>query len=529
MSFGKKNQPKSSAGEYADSSLGSRTDLQTDEIPSEKSKFGHRKNTSATSNMPVIRSTFSRSTTALSIQTTSTTASIVLEGLLIRQHRSEKDETKSKNRRWIKMWTALTINSDGTVELHQFKSETPAETLGSSARAALSKSSDAGDFFDHQEISDYSSTTVSNEQKSNLKLSTQNPEVFNVLHSVSTLLPNGHGSRSNVLSLTINTGDTYLYQASTSELIIIWRDTLNYWAARRSKEPLRSGVSSFDYGWGFILQEKRLREREERERKERIDVEGDTISSTTEKVSQISKKTSKESIRSVQSFHTTGSSDAISTRNSISGLSVTSISTSASHIELKKIKIFDWVSPGGIGMVVSHASEENQIISMQRSLEVMREEIEEHASFREPMDKYYISLPKLQKQAQANWIRKNNFLVHEYKKYSTYVSRLQHSINLNKSSKVDDFSETAVSSTSPSTLNTSELQKKEEMNEGPKEELTEGVKRSSLSVNEERQLFNQLAQKNTENPQQSDQPPESFTEIELATQSPMSPTFAVLL
>ncbi|KAJ1569925.1 hypothetical protein HK096_009867, partial [Nowakowskiella sp. JEL0078] len=351
MSFGKKHRPKSSPNEYVDFLLGIKLDLKTDDdekIPFKKSTPGHRKNSSA-SNMPTsILSAFSRST-ALNVQEPRlTAANIVLEGLLIRLHLSDKDETKPKNRRWIKMWTELKIYSDGRVELHQLRSETTAEALGSSARAALSKSVDSGEIFIQQEISEYSSLTV--------KTSTQNSEDFNILHSVSTLLPNGYGARSNVISLRINNGSTYLYQAPTSELIVMWRDTLNYWAARRSKEPLRSGVSSINYGWGFILQEKRLREREEQERKKIFEelnklAESDIISSTTDRDAEILKKVSKESIRSVQSFHTTESSDAQSTRNSISGLSAASISTSASHSELKKIKIEDWASPGGYGMI----------------------------------------------------------------------------------------------------------------------------------------------------------------------------------
>ncbi|KAJ1560259.1 hypothetical protein HK096_009420 [Nowakowskiella sp. JEL0078] len=172
---------------------------------------------------------------------------------------------------------------------------------------------------------------------------------------------------------------------------------------------------------------------------------------------------------------------------------------------------------------------------MQLAVKVVHEEIEEHASYREPMDKYYISQPKLREKAQLNWIRKNNFLVHEYEKYTTYVSRLQQSTNSNI--KFDDLSETTVNLAAQSTIITRELQN-EEKSEKPKDGIKakDEVERLSISVNDEQQVNvkkeAQNTEKNNENAkdnQCTERTTDSVPKIQLTSQSPMSVTFESIL
>ncbi|KAJ3123718.1 hypothetical protein HK098_001696 [Nowakowskiella sp. JEL0407] len=420
--------PGSVSGSVADLSAHMETSNSTKE---------HRRNSSASSNIshsPSVSSAYSRSIPALNTTSQNVVTSIVLEGLLIRKHLTEKDESKPKHRKWSKMWCSLALLADGGVELHQFKLEGSHEIgISVSAKVALSRNPDIGDVFDRKEIEEYSAASISMESKSQLKLSTQQPQIHNVLHSTAALLPNGHGStRPYVFSFTTNTGSKYLYQAPSLELASSWVETMNIWAARRSKEPLKGGVSSFDYGWGFILHEKRTREREERERRERGDELSNLVSSPTplpDRDLNVKKQSSRDSVLSFQSFHTTTSvisTDTGSLKTSASGLSYSSMATngSVSHSDLRRIKLVEWVSPGGMGMIVSQLSEEKQLLSMERAVKNIFEELEEHASFREPMERYYASRPQLKSKALANWIRKNNFLMQEYEKYTTYVATL---------------------------------------------------------------------------------------------------------
>ena len=119
----------------------------------------------------------------------------------------------------------------------------------------------------------------------------------------------------------------------------MWVRTINYWAARRSKEPLRGGVGSAEYGWGRILWARRMKEKEEKENREREQKLKDEREKSTK---------SDASVRSMAWSVSTNSTNVTGASGS-SGLEYPGGNG-------KKNKLLDWIIPGGAGMVVSSLS-----------------------------------------------------------------------------------------------------------------------------------------------------------------------------
>lgn len=75
-------------------------------------------------------------------------------------------------------------------------------------------------------------------------------------HSLSTALPSGYSrQRPHAFALQQSHGGVYVFQVGSDEQLVAWISTLNYWAARESKEPLTGGVSNMEFGWGDCLQD----------------------------------------------------------------------------------------------------------------------------------------------------------------------------------------------------------------------------------------------------------------------------------
>lgn len=76
------------------------------------------------------------------------------------------------------------------------------------------------------------------------------------MHAVAGILPKpGLGAdRPHSFSMTYPNGQIDLFSAGTDDLVIEWIATANYWAARRSRQPLKGGVSNMEYGWTRALE-----------------------------------------------------------------------------------------------------------------------------------------------------------------------------------------------------------------------------------------------------------------------------------
>lgn len=61
------------------------------------------------------------------------------------------------------------------------------------------------------------------------------------------------GDRENCFSISFPGEELYIFQAGTEELVLEWVQSCNYWAARRSRQPLQGGVSNMEYGWSRVV------------------------------------------------------------------------------------------------------------------------------------------------------------------------------------------------------------------------------------------------------------------------------------
>lgn len=78
---------------------------------------------------------------------------------------------------------------------------------------------------------------------------------LNLNHTLSNPLPppGYNRQRPHVFAIQQSDGGVYLFQTASADQLREWVSTCNYWAGRKSKEPLPGGVSNMEYGWGDCL------------------------------------------------------------------------------------------------------------------------------------------------------------------------------------------------------------------------------------------------------------------------------------
>ncbi|KAJ3026850.1 hypothetical protein HK097_006288, partial [Rhizophlyctis rosea] len=255
---------------------------------------------------------------------TSTAASsdLHVEGLLIRKHVKEGEE-KARNRRWHKIWCLLTSDEEKGVEMVCWKVES-LESVPAPSTEPTQKGIEDGVLGLEKSTLSTGLSRGSEESKRGVRFAATPPEMFNLLHSHAAVLPPpGYSDqRPHVFSLRLSNNHTYYFHTPSGETAQAWVRCITYWAARRSKEPLKGGVGSMEYGWGVVLRD--LKDREE----------------SSEPSTPLTDNQKKERDR-----------------------------------EAKKIKVVEWTPPGGLGMVVSNLSEEQQLHSMRRQLEWTEREV----------------------------------------------------------------------------------------------------------------------------------------------------------
>lgn len=64
--------------------------------------------------------------------------------------------------------------------------------------------------------------------------------------------------RAHVFAVQFPDGGVYLFQTSNRIQCREWAATCNYWAARKSKQPLAGGVCNIEYGWGECLDDEQV-------------------------------------------------------------------------------------------------------------------------------------------------------------------------------------------------------------------------------------------------------------------------------
>ncbi|TPX36173.1 hypothetical protein SmJEL517_g01436 [Synchytrium microbalum] len=379
----------------------------------------------------------------------------VMQGLIIRKRLRDPEGGRARMRRWVKAWGVLRMDMDGplgvALTLQRVENDSdkfsPTEIGGNLVDPSALPTTMFAGTGGNGSTSPFESigrrSLASREARSRPAMETSRPprllrvapnslETIPLLHalSISHPEPGYSSSRPHVFSLHLNDGSTMLFQVPSLQSLNMWVRAINYWAARRSREPLRGGIGNMEYGWGKILSDRKARLAEERERKTH-GRRGESFSMSM---------TAKEAAAAVSlvigdeyEFGTRASPHVHS--GSISGSSGKEAGGGSSGMppmavdpsdESVKAKIFEWFPPpnpihtrtGG------DYSEVEQMNAMKKQVDIVATELEEHAGLREAMEIKYGSHPSQKDKAQKNWIKRQQYLAYEHQKYATYVEAL---------------------------------------------------------------------------------------------------------
>ncbi|GMK57715.1 hypothetical protein CspeluHIS016_0405490 [Cutaneotrichosporon spelunceum] len=221
---------------------------------------------------------------------------------------------------------------------------------------------------------------------------------YSLMHAMAMALPKpGYSaSRPHCFTVTFPNGEISVFQAGTEELVLEWVATCNYWAARKSRQPLVGGVSNMEYGWTRVLnqlddngQHQEQHPREQREHKMGL-----------------------------------GARARLGAISRVRGAS----SSGNDRVQLDKIHINDWKPPPHATMP-STLDEEAQLESLSAYVQSLKEELDQHKTIEEPMSRLYTSGSKNAMRARENWTTKSRYTHSEIFKYETYVEALRNAIN----------------------------------------------------------------------------------------------------
>ncbi|ORX45188.1 hypothetical protein BCR36DRAFT_585802 [Piromyces finnis] len=193
--------------------------------------------------------TISKSTNGINLSKNAN-AKIVQKGALSRKHFMDQGKQRAKDRRWSKAHCALfidpEISQNGICELRIWLESTST----SSAKKKGTTNKDFDELFE---------TTANEDDEYAQNLPYLNPnyhEVLPITHSVTSVVKNYTSFtstiRKNIFSLKLSSGSTYLFEALDEDNMKTWVNALNFWAARKSKEPLRGAVGNMEYGWNQV-------------------------------------------------------------------------------------------------------------------------------------------------------------------------------------------------------------------------------------------------------------------------------------
>ncbi|ODN96516.1 hypothetical protein L198_04231 [Cryptococcus wingfieldii CBS 7118] len=208
-----------------------------------------------------------------------------------------------------------------------------------------------------------------------------------LMHTTSATLPKpGYSSsRPYCFSLTEPSGEVSFFQAGTEDLVAEWVATCNYWAARKSRQPLQGGVSNMEYGWNKVG----------------LDDQDDQMS-------------------------------IMSHRSNMSRLGGTygrRLGSSSGGGGNDKIYINDWKPPPAAS-VPSPLEEEAQLEALVAYVKLQEKELERHKAVEEPMICLYSFGSKNLAKAKDNWRAKSHYIHTEIFKYETYIDALRRAIHL---------------------------------------------------------------------------------------------------
>ena len=243
-------------------------------------------------------------------------------------------------------------------------------------------------------------------------------DAFPLRQTIASALPEpGYSkSRPHVWALSLPTGAVHLFHVGTADIVREFVSTVNYWAARLSKEPLTGGVSNVEYGWGEgILSQV-------------SDGQLPLHNRQTRSFSATSNRPASASMPIGRPSTTVGSS-----RPSISSLR-TSMDQGASHIGMGTVRgarlpgdkaaITEWQPPVA-SMMVSQLLEVDQLRALTAYVQSLEADLDKHQELRTLMHNAYSPRHLNTTKANTNWERKSAYLLKEIVKFNTYIESLQ--------------------------------------------------------------------------------------------------------
>ncbi|KAJ2959684.1 hypothetical protein NQZ79_g4873 [Umbelopsis isabellina] len=169
------------------------------------------------------------------------------EGVIFGKHLLEIADQKAKGREWKEYFCSV---HQAELLIHRMDHRgVDRKAISKSSNASQSSLSVTDSSFSWQ-----SSTVVvgGGDQRSQ----SQQMICIDLKHSLSNTLPSGYSRRRpHAFALQQADGGVYVFSVGSDEQVAAWTSTLNYWAARESKEPLIGGVGNMEFGWGECLQD----------------------------------------------------------------------------------------------------------------------------------------------------------------------------------------------------------------------------------------------------------------------------------
>lgn len=172
-------------------------------------------------------------------------AVIVHKGALIRKHYLEQGKQRAKDRRWVKAHCAIFVDQSGAAsgicELRIWLENS------SKKKNAYNKEMD--------EMFEIAANEPDIETQNIPYYNSNYQEALPLTHSITNIIKTYtsiNALRKNVFSLKLSSGITYLFEAASEDIMKDWVNVLNFWAARKSKEPLRGAVGNMEYGWSQV-------------------------------------------------------------------------------------------------------------------------------------------------------------------------------------------------------------------------------------------------------------------------------------
>ncbi|CEG72491.1 hypothetical protein RMATCC62417_08043 [Rhizopus microsporus] len=191
------------------------------------------------------------------------------EGVVMRKHLLESANQKARHREWRE---CLLIVGHGRLKMYGFTGDYNNDLASSSIliRSSSASFANLSDSLTRQSPSSYSlapkpsTSTSSSIGALDNRFSSYTQPLGSIClnHTLSNSLPppGYNRQRPHVFAIQEPNGGVFLFQTGSQEQILEWVATCNYWAARESKEPLQGGIGNIEYGWGSCLDDVRVDE-----------------------------------------------------------------------------------------------------------------------------------------------------------------------------------------------------------------------------------------------------------------------------